>query len=166
MPAVSIGSRSLLNVGQRQHENRNRRLGGGVASSLMLSPSAHDEAHGLALPLFCAPPHSPHPTVLPSLPAPFESAPGTYKAKTHEPCESRRYTEMVSLGAVLNNPREVLAYNVEEHPITVQLGGSNPAGLARAARVCQEYGYDEINLNVCTTQPTTARALCASRGSH
>lgn len=71
---------------------------------------------------------------------------------------------MVSLGAVLNNPREVLAYNVEEHPITVQLGGSNPAGLARAARVCQEYGYDEINLNVCTTQPTTARALCASRG--
>jgi hypothetical protein len=57
---------------------------------------------------------------------------------------------MVSLGAVLNNPREVLAYNVEEHPITVQLGGSNPAGLARAARVCQEYGYDEINLNVCT----------------
>lgn len=43
---------------------------------------------------------------------------------------------------------QTLEFNVEEHPVTVQLGGSDPAGLARAARLCQEWGYDEVNLNV------------------
>lgn len=58
------------------------------------------------------------------------------------------YTEMVSVGAVLHGERErVLGFSAEERPLAVQLGGSNPEQLQRAARVCADYGYDEINLN-------------------
>ncbi|MCV5640049.1 tRNA-dihydrouridine synthase, partial [Escherichia coli] len=41
-----------------------------------------------------------------------------------------------------------LAYNEEEHPLALQLGGSNPEDLAKCAKLAQERGYDEINLNV------------------
>ncbi len=58
------------------------------------------------------------------------------------------YTEMVSVGAVLRGERErVLGFSAEEHPLAVQLGGSDPEQLHRAARVCADFGYDEINLN-------------------
>ncbi len=58
------------------------------------------------------------------------------------------YTEMVTTGALLHGdvPRH-LRYNIEEHPLALQLGGSEPADLARCAQLGQEWGYDEINLN-------------------
>ena len=62
---------------------------------------------------------------------------------------ARLYTEMVTTGAVIHGPRErLLGFDQAEHPIAVQLGGSDPGELAAAARICAEFGYDEINLNV------------------
>ena len=59
------------------------------------------------------------------------------------------YTEMVTTGAILHGDRErLLGFNEEEHPLALQLGGSDPAGLAECARIAQTYGYDEVNLNV------------------
>ena len=59
------------------------------------------------------------------------------------------YTEMVTTGAVLNGDRErLLGYDAAEHPLALQLGGSDPADLAQAARIGEDLGYDEINLNV------------------
>jgi len=58
------------------------------------------------------------------------------------------YTEMITTGAVLRGDREkLLRFDAEEHPVALQLGGSDPADLATAARVGAEMGYDEINLN-------------------
>ena len=60
------------------------------------------------------------------------------------------YSEMVTTGAILhgdNLPR-FLAYNHEEHPLTLQLGGSDPVDLAKCCRLAEQYGYDEVNLNV------------------
>lgn len=58
------------------------------------------------------------------------------------------YTEMVTTGALIhgNQPRH-LDFNPEEHPVALQLGGSEPADLAQAARLGAQWGYDEINLN-------------------
>jgi tRNA-dihydrouridine synthase A len=58
------------------------------------------------------------------------------------------YTEMVTTGALLHGdvPRH-LRFNVEEHPVALQLGGSEPADLAHAAKLGEQWGYDEINLN-------------------
>jgi tRNA-dihydrouridine synthase A len=62
---------------------------------------------------------------------------------------TRLYTEMVTTGAVIHGPREkLLGFSPEEHPVAVQLGGSEPRDLAMAARICVDLGYDEINLNV------------------
>lgn len=59
------------------------------------------------------------------------------------------YTEMLTTGAVLHGDRErLLAYDPVEHPVALQLGGSEPADLAEAARIGEAEGYDEINLNV------------------
>lgn len=59
------------------------------------------------------------------------------------------YTEMVTTGAILFGPRErLLGYAAVEHPLALQLGGSEPAQLAECARIAADYGYDEINLNV------------------
>jgi len=58
------------------------------------------------------------------------------------------YTEMITTGAVLRGDRaRLLAFDPEEHPVALQLGGSVPGDLATAARVGAEMGYDEINLN-------------------
>jgi tRNA-dihydrouridine synthase A len=58
------------------------------------------------------------------------------------------YTEMITTGAVLRGDRaKLLAYDPEEHPLALQLGGSNPSQLAAAARIGADLGYDEINLN-------------------
>jgi tRNA-dihydrouridine synthase A len=58
------------------------------------------------------------------------------------------YTEMVTAPAVIHGDRErLLAYYPQEHPVALQLGGSDPAELARAARIGADLGYDEINLN-------------------
>lgn len=62
---------------------------------------------------------------------------------------ARLYTEMVTAAAVVRGRRaHLLAYNHEEHPVALQLGGADPAELATAARFGAEAGYDEINLNV------------------
>jgi tRNA-dihydrouridine synthase A len=62
---------------------------------------------------------------------------------------ARLYTEMVTTGAVIHGPRErLLGFDEAEHPIAVQLGGSDPKELAQAARICADFGYDEVNLNV------------------
>ncbi|MGQ4272499.1 tRNA dihydrouridine(20/20a) synthase DusA [Terrihabitans sp. B22-R8] len=62
---------------------------------------------------------------------------------------ARLYTEMVTTGAILHGPRErLLSYAPEEHPLAVQLGGSDPGDLAAVARICEDFGYREINLNV------------------
>ncbi|MFJ7144240.1 tRNA dihydrouridine(20/20a) synthase DusA [Pseudomonas protegens] len=59
------------------------------------------------------------------------------------------YTEMVTTGALLNGDHErFLRYHQSEHPLALQLGGSTPADLAACARMAQEHGYDEVNLNV------------------
>jgi tRNA-dihydrouridine synthase A len=59
------------------------------------------------------------------------------------------YTEMVTSGAVLHGDRDrLLAYSAEEHPLALQLGGSEPDELARCACIAAELAYDEVNLNV------------------
>ncbi len=59
------------------------------------------------------------------------------------------YTEMVTTGAVLHGDREkLLGFDAMEHPVALQLGGSEPEDLAEAARIGEAWGYDEINLNV------------------
>ena len=59
------------------------------------------------------------------------------------------YTEMVTTGAVLHGDRErLIGFDPAEHPVALQLGGSDPAALARCARIGADFGYDEINLNV------------------
>jgi tRNA-dihydrouridine synthase A len=59
------------------------------------------------------------------------------------------YTEMVTADAVLRGDRKrLLAFHPAEHPVALQVGGSDPAALAEAARIGAEFGYDEINLNV------------------
>ena len=58
------------------------------------------------------------------------------------------YTEMITTGALLHGDVERhLGFNAEEHPVAAQLGGSEPEDLARCAKLVQEYGYDEVNLN-------------------
>lgn len=61
---------------------------------------------------------------------------------------TRLYTEMVTTEALLRGdvPRN-LAFNAEEHPLALQLGGSEPADLARCAKLAEAWGYDEVNLN-------------------
>ncbi len=62
---------------------------------------------------------------------------------------ARLYTEMVHANAVLQGDRaRLLAHDACEHPLALQLGGSDPALLAQAARVAQACGFDEVNLNV------------------
>ena len=58
------------------------------------------------------------------------------------------YTEMVTAAAVIHGPRDrLLGFDPAEHPVALQLGGSDPADLAQAARIGAGFGYDEINLN-------------------
>ncbi|MDD0838120.1 tRNA dihydrouridine(20/20a) synthase DusA [Curvibacter sp. HBC61] len=58
------------------------------------------------------------------------------------------YTEMVTTGALIHGDvARHLRYNAEEHPVALQLGGSEPADLAHCARLGEQWGYDEINLN-------------------
>ncbi|MCA3083581.1 MAG: tRNA dihydrouridine(20/20a) synthase DusA, partial [Rhodocyclaceae bacterium] len=61
---------------------------------------------------------------------------------------TRLYTEMVTTGALIHGDRpRHLNFNVEEHPVALQLGGSDAADLATCAKLGQDWGYDEINLN-------------------
>ena len=59
------------------------------------------------------------------------------------------YTEMVTAAAILHGPKDrLLDYSTAEHPIALQIGGSDPRELAEATRIAAAWGYDEINLNV------------------
>jgi len=59
------------------------------------------------------------------------------------------YTEMVTTGALLHGDRQrFLQFDPSEHPLALQLGGSDPAGLAACAKMAEDFGYDEVNLNV------------------
>ncbi|HJV42942.1 tRNA dihydrouridine(20/20a) synthase DusA [Caulobacter sp.] len=63
--------------------------------------------------------------------------------------EALLYTEMVTSGAVAHGDRDkLLGFEPGQHPVALQLGGSDPAELALAARIGEDWGYDEINLNV------------------
>jgi len=62
---------------------------------------------------------------------------------------ARLYTEMLTTGAIIHGDRaRLLAFDASEHPVALQLGGSSPADLALAAKIGEDFGYDEINLNV------------------
>src|SRR6476660_747218 len=62
---------------------------------------------------------------------------------------ARLYTEMLTTGAVIHGDRaRLLGFDASEHPVALQLGGSDPARLAQAAVIGEDFGYDEINLNV------------------
>ncbi|WP_231168378.1 tRNA dihydrouridine(20/20a) synthase DusA [Bradyrhizobium sp. 41S5] len=62
---------------------------------------------------------------------------------------ARLYTEMLTTGAVIHGDRaRLLGFDASEHPVALQLGGSDPRDLATAARIGEDFGYDEINLNV------------------
>jgi tRNA-dihydrouridine synthase A len=62
---------------------------------------------------------------------------------------ARLYTEMLTTGAILHGDRRrLLGFDVSEHPVALQLGGSDPRDLAAAAKIGEDFGYDEINLNV------------------
>jgi tRNA-dihydrouridine synthase A len=59
------------------------------------------------------------------------------------------YTEMLTTGAVIHGDRaRLLGFDASEHPVALQLGGSDPRALATAAKIGEDFGYDEINLNV------------------
>jgi tRNA-dihydrouridine synthase A len=59
------------------------------------------------------------------------------------------YTEMLTTGAIIHGDRQrLLGFDASEHPVALQLGGSDPADLAEAARIGEDFGYDEININV------------------
>ncbi|WP_200897613.1 tRNA dihydrouridine(20/20a) synthase DusA [Arsukibacterium ikkense] len=58
------------------------------------------------------------------------------------------YTEMVTTGALIHGKGDYLAFNQQEHPLVLQLGGSNPADMARCAQLAEQRGYDAVNINV------------------
>ena len=61
----------------------------------------------------------------------------------------RLYTEMITTGAILHGDRaRLLAFNSDEHPVALQIGGADPAALAECARIGADFGYAEINLNI------------------
>nr|WP_283814138.1 tRNA dihydrouridine(20/20a) synthase DusA [Bradyrhizobium sp. AUGA SZCCT0160] len=63
--------------------------------------------------------------------------------------KARLYTEMLTTGAVIHGNRaRLLGYTADEHPVALQLGGSDPSELAVAAKIAEDFGYDEVNLNV------------------
>ncbi|HKH80422.1 MAG TPA: tRNA dihydrouridine(20/20a) synthase DusA [Methylovirgula sp.] len=76
---------------------------------------------------------------------------------------ARLYTEMLTTGAILHGDRaRLLGYDAAEHPLAVQLGGSEPAALAEAAEICADTGYDEINLNIgCPSERVKSGAFGA-----
>ncbi len=71
---------------------------------------------------------------------------------------ARLYTEMLTTGALLHGDvARHLDFSAEEHPLALQLGGSEPSDLARCARLAQQWGYDEVNLNCGCPSPRVQR---------
>src|SRR6201746_2131381 len=62
---------------------------------------------------------------------------------------AKLYTEMLTTGAIIHGDRaRLLGFDASEHPVALQLGGSNPGDLATSAKIGEDFGYDEVNLNV------------------
>ena len=76
---------------------------------------------------------------------------------------ARLYTEMLATAAVLHGDRtRLLSFDVAEHPVALQLGGSDPAQLVAAAKIGADFGYDEINLNIgCPSERVKSGAFGA-----
>ena len=76
------------------------------------------------------------------------------------------YTEMVTSGAIIYGKGDYLGFNEEEHPVAVQLGGCDPEHMTQCAVKSQEYGYDEVNINVgCPSDRVKKRQFrCLSDG--
>jgi tRNA-dihydrouridine synthase A len=76
---------------------------------------------------------------------------------------ARLYTEMLTAAAVIHGRRaRLLGFDSSEHPVAVQLGGAEPGELTEAARICADYGYDEINLNIgCPSERVQSGAFGA-----
>lgn len=95
------------------------------------------------------------PTTAPSTP-PLSIAPMMDRTDRHFRVFFRRissrallYTEMITTGAVMQGDREsLLGFSAEEKPLALQLGGDDPRALATCARIAEDWGYDEVNLNV------------------
>jgi len=69
------------------------------------------------------------------------------------------FTEMIAASAVLHaKPNRLLSFHPAEHPLALQLGGSDPEQLAAAARLATQHGFDEINLNVGCPSPRVKKA--------
>src|SRR6266481_3693397 len=75
------------------------------------------------------------------------------------------YTEMISTGAVLRGPRaRLMAYDAAERPVALQLGGCDPRQLAECARIAEEFGYAEVNLNIgCPSDRVLDGRTCSRR---
>mgnify|MGYP001330105496 FL=1 len=82
--------------------------------------------------------------------------------------QSRLYTEMITTGAIIHgDATRHLRFNAVEHPIAVQLGGNDANDLASSAKICADFGYDEINLNVgCPSDRVKSGAFGASLMNH
>src|SRR3989344_5732131 len=74
--------------------------------------------------------------------------------------EARLYTEMLTTGAIIHGGmHRFLDFDEFEHPVALQLGGSEPADLAECAKLARQWGYDEVNLNCgCPSPSSTASA--------
>lgn len=71
---------------------------------------------------------------------------------------TRLFTEMITTGALLHGPRErLLRFAPSEHPVAIQLGGSEPAAMADCAKMAADAGYDEVNINVGCPSPRVQR---------
>src|SRR5947209_6034051 len=83
---------------------------------------------------------------------------------------ARLYTEMVTANAILHGPRErLIGFDPREQPVAIQLGGSEPEPLAEAARIAEDFGYAEVNLNVgCPSDRVKSGAFgaCLMREPH
>ena len=62
------------------------------------------------------------------------------------------YTEMINADAIINTPKDegrcvILDYSKNQHPVVYQIGGNDPSRIAKAAKIVEQWGYDEVNLN-------------------
>ena len=74
------------------------------------------------------------------------------------------YTEMVTTGAILFGDRaRFLDFDSAEHPVALQLGGSDPAAMTQCAEIAQQWGYDEVNINCLLYTSPSPRDLLKSR---
>ena len=82
--------------------------------------------------------------------------------------ESLLYTEMITTGALIHGDiARHLEFDPSEHPIAVQLGGNNANDLAHCAKLCEQHGYDEVNLNVgCPSDRVKSGAFGACLMNH